>query len=378
MRVFCLSYRGFRGTQGNMKEMMNKQFTLDEDGKIFWQAKANNPAKGEYVANLVKGEAALKPAIELAETEILKDQDKELVLKHITDWLEEYINTTLEPLVALLSEEGLTGVTKDIAKAVYEGMGVIPRAEIEQFISQLDADLRRELRHKKINLGPVLVFQPPLNKPAAIRLRALLWCLSHGKTLPATVPADGIVSQKIEEGADIDKGYYQSIGYPVYGPKAIRIDMLDRVIVDIYESSKDWEFKAKHQYAEWLGSNIADMYQILEALGHKKTHDPEQEALEKASEEKGGDVSEADIEVPVAEDGKPQLATFKLRKGKISNTAQHNAKSKPPQKKEFKKKPPKKQAKKPAPKQPMVVSAQAKNHESDNPFAVLEQLKKAK
>lgn len=359
-----------------MKEMMNKQFTLEPNGTIYWQAQANNPIKGELVAKLVKGAEALKPEIVLENPNQFAGEDLDLVQKHIRDWLSEYIASTLEPLVALQDKENLTGVAKDIAQAVYEAMGVLPRAEIQTHIQSLDADTRRELRHKKINLGPVLVFQPPLNKPAAIRLRALLWYLWHGKDLPADVPADGIVSQKIDTPKEIDKGYYQAIGYPVYGSKAIRIDMLDRVIVDIYDSSKDWQFTAKHQYAEWLGSNISDMYEILEALGHRKIADPQAE-VESLSEsmESNEDSVESEASTPLGEDGKPLLATFQLRKGKMSGTANLKSSAKKPAAKKQKKKDFKKKSGKPADKKPMVVSAQAKNRDDDNPFAVLQQLK---
>lgn len=150
-------------------------------------------------------------------------------------------------------------------------------------------------------MGPLLVFMPELNKPAAINLRAFLLSLWNDKPLPAEKPNDGIVSFSVE-GKDIDKDYYRSIGYPVYGPRSIRVDMLDRVICAVYDGAKDGRFQARHEMAEWLGSNIADLYAVLEAMGHTKTHDPLEEKI-KAEEAaaQDGDNSAPAAEKPVEE-----------------------------------------------------------------------------
>ena len=53
--------------------------------------------------------------------------------------------------------------------------------------------------------------------------------------------------------------------------------MLDRVICAVYDAAKEGKFQAPHQMAEWLGSNITDLYAVLEAMGHTKIYDPADE-----------------------------------------------------------------------------------------------------
>src|SRR5690606_14147693 len=101
------------------------------------------------------------------------------------------------------------------------------------------------------------------------------------KELPAETPKDGMVSFSVADKT-VDADYYRSIGYPVYGPRSIRVDMLDRVVCAVYDSAKDGKFQAQHKMAEWLGCNILDLYAVLEAMGHKIIHDP---AAEKAKDE---------------------------------------------------------------------------------------------
>ncbi len=339
------------------------QFSLANDGQILWQPDASNPVPGAPLAAVSKGEGILNPDVALLDSELVKDQDKEAVTVFVREWLKAHIAQVLEPLVSLGKEnEQPEGPIREIATQIYGAMGIIPRENIDGLIAQLDQDGRRDVRSKRVKLGPVLVFLPDLSKPAAVRLKGLLWNLWEGKALPAQVPPDGIVSIKVEE-KDFDAAFYRVIGYPVYGPRAIRIDMLDRVINAVYDHAKDGKFQARHEMAEWLGSSLGDLYLILEAMGHKKIFDPADQQVE---EEK-----EVGEEKPKTEE-KPELATFRLKKGKAfeaSRPAQvkKTVPKKPAQKPKKKKEPPKKE--------PRVMAVDAPSNPEDSPFAILEQLK---
>lgn len=365
-----------------------EQFKLNDEGQILYQEKLGNPLPGVAVATLRKGESVLQPALEMIERD-------EKAQEFLQGWLKAHIETVLEPLIALHNDAELSSPVKDIAETVYDALGIVPREKLEDLIAQLDTETRRTLRAKRIRLGPVLVFQPDLNKPAAVRLRGILWSLFNGKPLPAPLPNDGVVSFKIEPES-VDREFHQVIGYPVYGPRAIRIDMLDRVINSIYEQAEGGKFKAQHEMAEWFGCPIQDLYDILAAMGHTKTYDPLEEAA-KAEEEKL-EASTPQDEAPAAEQQpaenevkvedkveekseeakpeqqeKPELATFRLKKGKAFQKSGGGK----PQKKDKPQKPKGKRNKK-SNKQPKVMSAEAKVNPEDNPFAVLQQLKAGK
>ncbi len=338
-----------------MLESKDTQFSLSPVGEILWQEKINNPVPGVAVAKLQKGAHALAPEI------VLIDRDDVAVLNHLKVWMNTHMSTTLETLMLLSVPQGAAvkdDAVSKIAARVYKGMGIVPRGDLEDVIAELSPETRADLRAKKIRLGPVLAFMPELNKPAAVRLRALLWSIYHDAPLPAPVPNDGIVSVRVEEG---DAVYYRAIGYPLYGKRAVRIDMLDRVISCVYDHAKDGKFQARHEMAEWLGSSIADLYEVLEAMGHTKVYDPAEQ-------------DQAEPEAGAEKPDKPELATFRLKKGKASERSETA-------KKPFKAKPKKVDHKKRAvkPKRdsgPRVVSAEAKVKDEDNPFAILGQLKK--
>lgn len=365
-----------------------EQFKLAEDGQILWQKQAGNPMPGEPVGRVVKGEHILKPVAEIFDD---VEGDAAALQVCLQKWLEAHIATVLEDLVALDhldNIEGLTDEAKEIATRLYDALGILPREDVQPLIATLDNDSRAPLRVKKIKMGPVLIFIYTLTKPAAVRLRALLWSLFHDKALPAAVPNDGMVSLKIEEDS-IDPVYYRAIGYPVYASRAIRIDMVDRILNAIYESASEGKFKATHAMAEWLGCSIADLYDVLEAMGHKKIFDPadqpEEEKAEPQDEVKedaadaqsedqpAAEETKADAEKP-APDIKPELATFRLKKGAANSKAQG---AKKPYKVESKKKPfkGKKGKGKPRDHGPKVMSATVEAKAEDSPFAILGQLK---
>jgi len=368
---------------------LDKQLRLSEDGQIAWQKDLTNPLPGVAVATIKKGQGVLFPACALIDTPIIADQDQGEVLQFIQGWLERYIRASLEPLFKLKDTDIAEGAPRDIAEKLFDALGILPREELENLISQMDEEKRATLRSKKIRFGPLLVYLPELNKPAMVRLRALLLSLWQDKDLPTEAPADGIVSFSVAD-KNIDGDYYRAIGYPVYGPRSIRVDMLDRVVCAVYDSAKEGKFQAQHQMAEWLGSNIADLYAVLEAMGHKKDYDPAENVKEEVSaieDAKESISAESDTEKnPVSEKKqeqvKPELATFRLKKGKAIR--QGEPKAKPHQKflntKNFssdKKKFTSKQ-KKQSNKQPTgqrVYKAEAEVKPEDSPFAILETLK---
>lgn len=391
------------------------QFTLSPAGEILWQEKVNNPLPGVPVAQLIKGDHPLRPQIKPLEAAPCAGHSETDLMNCFNIWLNGHLQTVLEPLMLLgiaggdaPSEDDLVG---GIAHAVYDGLGIVARESLEDVIAKLDAEKRAELRTKKIRLGPVLVFIPALNKPAAVRLRGLLWSLFHDAPLPASLPADGIVSVAIAPEANPDPAFYRAIGYPLYGGRAVRIDMLDRVINAIYDNAKEGKFQARHEMAEWLGCSIENLYKVLSDMGHTKVFDPAEQPQEEVSQDAVVEPAATEA-VPPQEEGtetkpaaekqpqeKPALATFRLKRGKAFEKPQSGGKkpftnnrpkqdgAKPHDKskrdeqkggfKDKKHKDKKHGGKKKFDDSPRVISIEAKQRQEDSPFAILQQLKKS-
>ncbi|MCB1652094.1 MAG: hypothetical protein KDI46_08585 [Alphaproteobacteria bacterium] len=383
-------------------QTQDSQLTLDENGYVLYQAKLGNPLPGEPVAKLECGDTPLRPKLLLLDAESARGEERGPLHQRLESWMAGHIKAVLEPLAALENEEGISGPAKGIAFQVYESLGIVPRADLESLIADLDTEGRQALRARKVRLGPILVFIPALNKPAAVRLRALLWGIHHGKALPMQTPKDGVVSFEIDPSA-VDKRFYQAVGYPVFGRRAIRIDMLDRVINAVYDGAENGKFRAQHTMAEWLGCSIDGLYDVLEAMGHRRIKEelkdvtPEEKATEETpeapsetpsethpEEEQGAEKKEEETKAQEekAQDEKPALAMFFLKKGKAFQQ------SRPPHQKPHKKfdhakgeKPKGKEGGKGKRNQstnrtPKIMSTGPKPKPEDSPFAILQQLKK--
>ena len=374
----------------------DEQFTLSPNGELLWQDKVGSPLPGAPVATLSKSEAILAPSVTPIDDAVaLAGVDAAEAQAVLERAVTAQIAKILEPLVALKTAGDVDGVTdsvRGIYDDVYAALGILPREALASHIAGLDTDTRRFVRQAGIKLGPVLVFMPALNKPAAVKLRALLWALYNDKALPVITPRDGVVSQKPED-ENPDPAFYQAIGYPLYGARAVRIDMLDRVISAVYDSADKGKFMAQHQMAEWLGCSIPDLYAVLEAMGHVKVHDPadapaQEEKIEAnaekpvapvdavAEETKAEETPEEKPEEKPAEQAKPELATFRLKRGKANQSAQAPRAPKADKKPKKDRSEKRKQQKNRADNKRRVMSAgtfQAKPE--DSPFAALADLK---
>jgi ATP-dependent RNA helicase SUPV3L1/SUV3 len=411
-----------------------KQFTLKEDGNVYFQPDSTNPLPGDVLASIHKGESLLQPVVKLVEGRDFGSESTTDVLAAVETWVKAHIYTMLEPLFSLVGDETLSEPNKEIALKLFAHTGIVPRGEVEDQIAKLDADMRKVLRDKKVRLGPLLIFLPDLNKPAAVKLRAILWSLFNDKPLPAPIPRDGAMSSVVDV-TTANPDFYRAIGYPLYGPRVIRIDMLDRVINAVYDTAKEGKFQAQHKMAEWMGCPIADLYAILSAMGHKQLEKPAEEknveavvaeiVVEPVSEVTATpatnllDIMESPVvvseQVPAdtkkPEQKKPELDWFLLRRGKAhvaqTERAPRTERAERPERREFtkpdkpafpaeryapkgqkfdkkkssedgerfnkKKHDGKKREEKFAPPNPRMYSAEAA--ESDNPFSVLQSLK---
>lgn len=378
-----------------------QNISITDDGQICYQPLESNPLPGDAVAKLVKCNALFAPSFEVYENAPISKDDIETGLK-------AYLDETLSVFVKLNQNDPEKPVSEqvlEICTAMYDAAGMLARADVQDKLSALDNDMRSQLRGKGVRLGPLFIYCPEMNKPAPLRVRAVLWALFNDMQLPAQRVPDGVVSKKVETTdapiTDAQKSLFKALCYPVYGGRVIRIDMLDRVVNAVYEGADKGKFKAQHSMAEWLGCSIADLYAVLESLGHKKLYDPAEEA-EKLEQEKAAEANSENItaESPVEADStekaegeteakenaniKPELATFALKRGQAHKSSAGGKKpfrkssddknrTSGDKKKSFKNK----KNKKPRDNGPRVISSGPDKPSLENsPFAVLGQLKK--
>jgi ATP-dependent RNA helicase SUPV3L1/SUV3 len=255
-------------------------FKLDLSGQILW--------RDEPIALLESGEDPLKPLITVLADEHLSAADNERVKESLEAWIKEAIETRLKPLADIAASDELTGMAKGIGFRMYEAFGVLRRDTVADDVKSLEQPARAELRKFGLRFGAFNLFFPLLLKPAASELTSILWVLRHGKDhnldrfdLPP-LPRPGLTSAAVDTRTPAD--YYRVAGYHVCGPRAVRVDILER-LADLIRpllawrskgeaaeappegASGDGGFLSTPQMMSILGCSEEELASVLTALG---------------------------------------------------------------------------------------------------------------
>ncbi|WP_375452628.1 helicase-related protein [uncultured Devosia sp.] len=259
----------------------NEEFVLATDGRMRW--------KGDVVAELLEGDALLRPRILLLADESLTGPDLERVQERLALWLRHHINTVLEQLMVLEAPADLEGGARGIAFQLFEGLGLMPRAQVAEEVKNLDQDVRGKMRKLGIKFGAYHIYLPLSLKPAPRELALILFALKHGgirqpgvTDLPHIV-LSGRTSFLIDPG--VDQQLYEIAGFKVAGKRAVRVDILERLadiirpLIAVDPSRFQGEppmgaaegngFRVTVEMTSLLGCSGEDFASILSSLGYR-------------------------------------------------------------------------------------------------------------
>jgi ATP-dependent RNA helicase SUPV3L1/SUV3 len=203
----------------------DEAFALALDGAIRWQ--------GEPVAKVQAGEKMLEPRLLVLADEQLAGAAREKVEARLALWLKAHVKKLLGPLLLLDEGEGLEGIARGIAYQLAEHLGVMDRTVVQNELKTLEQSARASLRKMGVRFGAYHITTPLLLKPAPRALAAQLWMLRHGGADArglddiAHLSSSGRTSIPVDES--IPKALYRAAGYRVAGPRAIRVDILERL-----------------------------------------------------------------------------------------------------------------------------------------------------
>jgi ATP-dependent RNA helicase SUPV3L1/SUV3 len=235
------------------------EIDVTEQGGFMW---------GEHaVGKLVAGADALSPQVEPFVEEDADPQIAEKVKRRLGHWIDRKIASLFQPLIALRDDEALTGMARGIAFRLVEALGVLPRGEVADDVKALDQDQRAGLRKHGVRFGQYTIFQPLMLKPAATRLRLVLWSLKEGFDVFPEAPPPGLVTVPAVHGAM--HGYYARAGYRLAGERAIRIDMLERLADMIRGLDARAGFEASADMLSITGLSLDQFANLMRGMGYQ-------------------------------------------------------------------------------------------------------------
>ncbi len=230
--------------------------SLDDAGTLSWN--------GAPVARLARGTDIASPAVRLIAGELVAPSARQRIEARLMAWLRGHLTTVLAPL-HLAHEAVLSGPARGLVYQVTEALGTVPRAAVAEQLQALDGEDRKQLARRGVRLGREAVFLAPMLKPPQMAMRALLWCLHHDQ--PVAVPEPGRVSLAVE--TDLADGYYAAIGYRRLGPRALRVDMLERLAAELRKRARKGRFAVDAALLNLAGCTGEDFDGIARALGYR-------------------------------------------------------------------------------------------------------------
>jgi ATP-dependent RNA helicase SUPV3L1/SUV3 len=200
----------------------NDAFKLSRNGAILW--------RDEEIGKLERSEDPLQPGVSLLVDEHMSESDREKVLARLKGWIDGMIADKLKPLVDMSKSDELQGLARGIAFQLKENIGALKRETVADDINALDQSARAELRKYGLRFGAFNVFFPLMLKPAPADLAATLWLLKNGPVGDGSIPQlprPGLTSVATDPA--VPEALYRAHGFHVCGPRAVRLDILERL-----------------------------------------------------------------------------------------------------------------------------------------------------
>jgi ATP-dependent RNA helicase SUPV3L1/SUV3 len=269
-----------------LARVADAEIVLSIDGHLRWQ--------GEPIARIVAGEDTLRPHIVLLADEALAGAPRDAVEGRLNAWLTSHIRTLLKPLVELAEDQSLSGMARGIAFQLVESLGILERRAVLAEVRGLDQDARAGLRRHGVRFGAYHIYIPALLKPGPSTLVAQLWALRN-RTLDlpglAELPASSASGRtSVAVDPSFEPEIYRRFGFRIYGSRAIRIDILER-LADLIRPALSWTpgtpgerppgglddgrgFTVTSAMTSLLGASSDDMAVILRGLGYRVEQRP--------------------------------------------------------------------------------------------------------
>ncbi|WP_437810999.1 helicase-related protein [Sorangium sp. So ce1078] len=196
----------------------HERFSVDAGGRIL---------DGErLLGQLARGPTLLLPDVRLAELEDLGAGARSRVLRRLVAFARDLVEELLGPLRAP-EVRALPGAARGIVYQLEQGLGTAAARDAEEQIAELAPEDRAVLKARGIEVGERVIYAQELLRRGALERRLALCAAWFGRGRVPACPAPGAVSVPVARG--VEPRAYAAIGYPVFGTRALRADVAERV-----------------------------------------------------------------------------------------------------------------------------------------------------
>ena len=143
------------------------------------------------------------------------------------------------------------------------------REQVSEYLKILDQSERKILRELGVKFGRYHIFLYKLIKPEAVSLRILLWKNFNQKYFDLKPPQFGL--NFLDNDKFKNKHFMLLCGFEKFDNFFVRIDILERLFVQIINSKDGNEIKLRPEMLNLLGCSKNNFRKLLTSMSYKVT-----------------------------------------------------------------------------------------------------------
>lgn len=231
----------------------HSDFAIDAEGRISFE-------EGKPLAELVRGSGLLLPDVRLIGMADQGAGARSRIHRRLVAFARDLVEELLAPLRSATARK-LGPAARGIVYQLEQGLGTALTQSARAQLNDLTTDDQEKLRASGIVLGEHVLWVSALLRQEALDKRRALLKASVGNAKMPRPPKASAVSMPCEKGVPSD--VYRLLGYPVFGPRAVRADIVEKVALALAKPEDKPELG---RLAGWLGCAAKEAAEVLAAL----------------------------------------------------------------------------------------------------------------
>ena len=229
-----------------------EHFKLEKDNHIYW--------KNKIVGKIQPGKNYLNPDVKIICDESLQVKDQQEIITSMSQWIRKEKETVLQDLIKIENPSVDNRFIRGLCFQMFENNGVLKRESINNIVKQIDKKERQTLKKFGIKIGRYHVYQPRMVKPAAISFKTILWNCFYSLSNNDS-PTFGL--NFVKNFSNNNKDYLLICGFETFDNIIVRIDILERLFLQIIEHSKNNKFELTSEVLNLLGCSKENFKELI-------------------------------------------------------------------------------------------------------------------
>ena len=235
-----------------------EHFKLEKDNHIYW--------KNKVVGKIQAGKNYLNPDVKIVCDESLQLKDQQKIISSMNKWIQKEKGETLQDLIKIENPTVKNRFIRALCFQMFENNGVLKRENINNIIKQIDKKERQILKKFGIKIGRYHIYQPRMVKPAAISFKTILWNCFYSLN-NNDCPTFGL--NFVKSFPNNNKDYLLICGFETFGNIIVRIDILERLFLQIIEHSTNNKFELNNEMLNLLGCSKENFKELMKKMNYR-------------------------------------------------------------------------------------------------------------